>query len=261
MNLNKVILFSIFIVLNSIYTANAHFGMIIPSSNIVNQQDKYVQLTLSFSHPFEGIGMDLEKPEKFYVIHQGDQTDLLTDINKTTFMDHQAWMLKQPVKRPGVYHFVMEPQPYWEPAEDLHIIHYTKTTVAAFGDDEGWDSPVGLPTEIIPRLRPFGNYVGNTFSGQVLIKGKPAANTEVEIEFYNAQQQYTSPSDYHITQVVKTDAQGIFQFTCNLPGWWGFSALSDADYTLADPKGKPKGVELGAVLWLYFSPIKDNDSK
>ena len=35
--------------------------------------------------------------------------------------------------------FYMEPKPYWEPAEDCFIIHYTKTVVTAFGDDEGWD--------------------------------------------------------------------------------------------------------------------------
>jgi cobalt/nickel transport protein len=32
----------------------------------------------------------------------------------------------------------VEPEPYWEAAENAFIIHYTKAVVTAFGDDEGW---------------------------------------------------------------------------------------------------------------------------
>jgi len=32
----------------------------------------------------------------------------------------------------------------------------------------------------------------------------------------------------------------------------GFSALNEADYTLKNPKGEAKAVELGAVLWIYM---------
>ncbi len=82
-----------------------------------------------------------------------------------------------------------------------------------------------------------------------------SADTEVEIEFYNRHGDCTTPSEYHIPQVVKIDDNGVFHFTCNLSGWWSFSALSEADYTLADPNSNPKSVEPGAVLWLYFAPI------
>lgn len=56
----------------------------------------------------------------------------------------------------------MEPKPYFEPAEDCYIIHYTKTVVSAFGL-EGWDRELGLKTEIVPLTRPFGLYAGNVF--------------------------------------------------------------------------------------------------
>ncbi|MCF6291644.1 MAG: DUF4198 domain-containing protein [Desulfobacterales bacterium] len=232
--------------------ALAHFGMVIPSRNIVTQAKKSVQLTLSFSHPFESIGMDLARPEKFYVLKDGKRTDLLGSLKETTVMDHRAWQTTFRVKRPGVYHFAMEPRPYWEPAEDLSIIHYTKTIVAAFGADEGWDRPMGLPTEIVPMLRPFGNYAGNSFTGKVLMGGRPVANAEVEVEFYNQDNSLAAPSDYHVTQVIKADGDGIFTFTCPRAGWWGFAALNQADYTLNNPKGEAKGVELGAVLWIYL---------
>lgn len=230
----------------------AHFGMVIPSEQIITPQKKNVQLTLSFSHPFEGIGMDLVKPEKWYMVMDGKQTDLAAGLQQTSVMDHTAWQSDVAIKRPGVYWFVMEPRPYWEPAEDLFIIHYTKTVTAAFGADQGWDQPLGLATEIVPLLRPFGNYAGNSFTGRVLSKGKPVANAEVEVEFYNKDRKIAAASEYHITQLIKTDENGIFTFTCPLPGWWGFAALSEADYTLKGPDGSDKGVELGAILWVYF---------
>jgi cobalt/nickel transport protein len=233
-------------------SVQAHFGMVIPSHPIVTQEQKVVDLTLSFSHPFEGIGMDMVKPSRFFVVQGEESTDLLAMLQETQIMNHRAWQTSQKPQRPGVYQYVMEPAPYWEPAEDLFIIHYTKTIVAAFGADQGWDEAVGLPTEIVPMLRPFGNYSGNTFTGQVLIGGKPAASSEVEVEFYNRDHALGQPSDYHITQVVKTDANGVFNFTCPWSGWWGFSALSEADYTMSGPDNKEKAVELGAVLWIFF---------
>ena len=236
--------------------ALAHFGMVIPSSNVVGQHNKSVELNLSFSHPFEMIGMELAKPAQFYVVKDGVKQDLQSALQQSKVMGHQAWQTTYKVKRPGVYQFVMEPTPYWEPAEDVSIIHYTKTIVAAYGADTGWDEPAGVPTEIVPLLRPFANYAGNSFTGQVLMGGKPVPHAEVEVEFYNEDSSLKAPSDYHITQVVKADGKGIFTFSCPRAGWWGFAALTEADYTLKDPQGNDKGVEIGAVLWTYMDPYK-----
>ena len=133
--------------------AFGHFGMIIPSDNMVMQNDnRMVNLQLSFSHPMELIGMELVKPKVFKVITGDKEFDLIGDLKPIRVMDQSAWELEYKIKRPGVYTFYMEPQPYWEPAEDLFIIHYTKTVVTAFGDDEGWDREIGLKTEIVPPL-------------------------------------------------------------------------------------------------------------
>ncbi len=240
------------LVLGGAVSALGHFGLVIPSANIMTQKQRTADFAVSFSHPFELVGMDLQKPARFYVVKDGLVTDLLGALTETKIMAHQGWQTRYRFKRPGVYQFVMEPTPYWEPAEDLSIIHYTKTIVAAYGADTGWDTPVGLPTEIVPLLRPFGNYAGNSFVGKVLIKGKPAAGVAVEVEFYNEGSKVVAASDYHVAQVIKTDSNGLFSFTCPLAGWWGFSALSEAEYTLKDPQGKDKAVELGAVLWVYM---------
>ena len=252
MKLIKPSLFAVFLLLLSSSLSSAHFGMIIPKQPQVAPQNRSIQLALSFSHPFEKTGMDLLKPAQFYVIKDGNKTDMLGSLKETKIMDRLGWLADYQVKRPGIYHFVMEPVPYWEPTEDLSIIHYTKVIIPAFGAEDGWDQPVGLATEIVPLLRPFGNYAGNSFTGQVLLNGKPHPNAEVEVELYNQEGKYRAVSDLHITQVVKADAAGIFTFSCPVPGWWGFAALSSADYTLKSPQGEDKQVELGAVLWIYM---------
>ncbi len=233
--------------------ALAHFGMVIPDKSVVAQEDKTVNLTLSFSHPMEGHGMDLVKPAKFQVFHEGKAEDLLGSLTETKVMDHAAWQASYAVKRPGVYQFVMEPQPYWEPAEDLSIIHYTKTIVAAFGEEEGWTEPLGLKTEIVPLARPFGAYAGYAFTGRVLLNGKPAPGAEVEVEYYNQDKKLVPASEMHVTYVVKADDQGVFTAVCPRPGWWGFAALSEGDFSIKNPEGADKPVELGAVLWVQMS--------
>ena len=235
--------------------ALAHFGMVIPSADQATQTRKTLDVTLSFSHPFGGDGMELVKP-KAGVFFKGNYTDLSGTLQKTTVMDHTAWKTAYPFKRPGVYAFVMEPKAYWEPAEDCFIVHLTKTYVPAFGGDEGWDDPLGLQAEIVPLTRPFGNYAGNVFTGQVLYKGKPVPGAEVEVELYN-KGRFTMPTEYHETQVVLADEGGVFTFACPQAGWWGFAALMTADYQLEAPGGLgKKDVELGAVLWTYMSAWK-----
>ena len=131
------------------------------------------------------------------------------------------------------------------------VIHYTKAYVAAFGEEEGWDEPAGLKTEIVPLTRPFGNYAGNVFQGQVLLNGKPVPGADVEVELYNKDKKYEAPNEYMVTQVVKADANGVFTYAVPVAGWWGFAALNTADEKL-DHDGTPKNVELGAVLWAEF---------
>ena len=161
-------------------TASGHFGMVIPSDTMVMQEDsKKVNVKLSFSHPMEGIGMELVKPGEFGVVANGKKKDLLSYLNEIKVMGHPAWQVDYAIKRPGVYTFYMTPKPYWEPAEDCFIIHYTKTVVAAFGSDEGWDDEIGLETEIVPLARPFGLYAGNVFQGIVKLDGKPVPYAEV----------------------------------------------------------------------------------
>jgi cobalt/nickel transport protein len=236
--------------------ALAHFGMIIPSDQMIMQgDDKNVTIDLLFWHPFEGQGMNLEKPAAFGVVAGGKTTDLLGTLKEKKFKEFTTWETSYKVARPGLSVFYMEPKPYWEPAEDCFIVHYTKTYVAAFGDDEGWDEPIGLKTEILPVSKPFGLYAGNVFQGQVLLNGKPVPGAEVEIEFYNGGEEGHAPSDFMVTQTIKADPNGIFTYAAPKVGWWGFAALSTDDKQLKQD-GQDKDVEIGAVVWVQFHDMK-----
>ncbi len=241
--------------------AAAHFGTLIPSDAIVTREDQTtVTLDIKFLHPLERHFMEMVKPEQFGVMHKGKKTDLLESLQaRQGKSPDQAesftyWQAEYPIRRPGDHTFYLEPKPYWEPAEDLFIVHYTKVCVNAFGLEKGWDEPLGLETEIVPLTRPYGLWTNNLFTGQVLYKGKPVPYAEVEIEYFNDSpgniNLIQAPEAPFVTQVVKADVNGIFSYAMPKAGWWGFSALSEAEWTLKH-KGQDKGVEIGAVYWVH----------
>ena len=236
--------------------ALSHYGMVIPSDQMVMQgENTKINVDLMFWHPFEGHGMELVKPAKFAVVANGEEKDLLGSLKSTKTKGHQIWTTSYKVKRPGVYMFYMEPQPYWEPAEDCYIVHYTKAVVTAFGDDEGWDEEIGLKTEIVPLSKPYGLYAGNVFQGIIKLDGKPVPYGEVEVEYYNEDGKCSAPTDYMVTQTIKADANGVFTYVAPKAGWWGFAALNTSD-TKKKYKGEEKDIELGAVIWVKFHDMK-----
>lgn len=230
----------------------AHFGSVLPDkSSVDDPKDSTVTLTAAFNHPMEQTGMTMAKPKSFSVIVNGKKTDLTDKLEKTQVLNKDAWITQYKVMRPGLYQFVAEPEPYWEASEDKFIVHYSKIMLPVYGEDGDWHKPVGLPTEIVPLTRPFGNYAGNVFQGKVLVDGKASPNTDVEVEFYNVDNKVKAPSPIHVTQVVRTDDNGVFTFVVPWAGWWGFAALNEANYKI-QKDGTDKPVEIGAVLWTEF---------
>jgi len=239
--------------------ASGHFGMVIPSDNMVVQGDKReLNMQLSFSHPMEMMGMDMQRPAVFQVVSPLGKLDLVAKLEAVQVMGQAAWSMDYRIKRPGVYVFHMQPQPYWEPAEDCFIIHYTKTVVSAFGDDEGWGTALGLKTEIVPLSRPFGLYAGNLFQGMVHLNAKAVPYSTVEVEYYNQHKTAQAPTDYMVTQTIKADQNGVFSYAVPRSGWWGFAALNPADFSLKTDDGAEKDVELGAVIWVHFEDWQEH---
>ncbi|MBM4326693.1 MAG: DUF4198 domain-containing protein [Deltaproteobacteria bacterium] len=237
--------------------ASAHFGMIIPSKDVIGKDDpKEVALQILFAHPFEGRIMQMDRPARFGVVADGKVTDLLGTLAEAKVDGKSTWKASFKIAAPADYIFFVVPQPYWEPAEEKFIIHVTKVIVDALGAESGWDQPVaqlaGLPCEIVPMTRPYSLYAGNIFTGQVFKHGKPAPNAEVEVEFWG-KGRTKAPTDAHVAQLVKADQNGVFSFAMPKSGWWGFAALMEGSETIKKD-GADKKVELGAVLWVHAYP-------
>ena len=238
----------------------AHFGMIIPSNDVVGKDDKKeIGLLLQFTHPFEGgPQMQMDKPEKFGVVVGDKVTSLLDSLKEKKVDGKSTWESTYRITKPADYIFYMVPKPYWEPAEDKFIVHVTKVIVDALGAEEGWDKPIakeaGLPAEIVPLTRPYSLYAGNIFTGRVLKDSKPVGDCEVEVEFWG-KGKTKAPTDSHVAQVVKTNEGGYFSFVMPKAGWWGFSAIMEADNPIK-LENKDKKVELGAVLWVHAYPME-----
>ncbi|MEW6530102.1 MAG: DUF4198 domain-containing protein [Thermodesulfobacteriota bacterium] len=238
--------------------AAAHFGMIIPSKDVISKDDpKEVSLQIQFAHPFEGPVMQMDKPARFGVVADGKVTDLLGSLAEAKVDGKSTWKSSFKISRPADYIFFVVPKPYWEPAEDKFIVHVTKVIVDALGAESGWDQPVarlaGLPCEIVPMTRPYSLYAGNIFTGQVFKDGKPVPNAEVEVEWWG-KGRTKAPTDAHVAQVVKADQNGVFSFAMPKAGWWGFAALMESSETIKKD-GVDKKVELGAVLWVHAYPM------
>jgi cobalt/nickel transport protein len=231
-------------------TASAHFGMIIPSDDMVTENDATsVELDAKFIHPMEGDYMNMAKPVRFGVLIQGQVIDLLDALQEEKVNNCSTWKVNYKIKRPGDHIFYVEPQPYWEPAEDCFIVHYTKVIVNSFGLEVGWDEEVGLKTEIIPLTRPYGLWTGNIFQGIVKVNGEAIPFSEVEVEYYDQEGEIECPAGPMVTQVIKTDQNGVFSYAMPKEGWWGFAALNE-DEEKIEHDGEEKSVEIGAVLWV-----------
>jgi cobalt/nickel transport protein len=235
--------------------ASAHFGTLIPDDDIVSQDEsRVISLDAMFIHPMEGHYMQMDRPAAFGVLARGKREDLLPRAKERVVGGFSTWRAEYEIRRPGDHIFYVEPTPYWEPAEDCFIIHYTKVVVNAFGLENSWDAEVGLKTEIVPLTRPYGLWVGNVFTGIAKLNGKPVPFAKVEVEYLNTDN-VPVPADPYITQVVKTDGNGVFTYAMRRAGWWGFAILSE-DSKKIRKDGKEYPVEIGAVIWVRTREMK-----
>ena len=229
--------------------ALAHFQEIIPSADVLPDGGG-VTVDMIFTHPFEGgPTMEMKRPVRAGVLKDGRKVDLTSSLTQKTVDGATGWTLAHEMAEPGVAIFYVEPEPYFEPAENKQIVHYAKVIVDGFASGEGWDALVGLPVEIRPLTRPTGLWTGNQFSGVVLKDGRPAPFAEIEVEFIN-DGSVKAPNDAFVTQVLKADANGTFSYTMPRGGWWGFAALIEGDAPGRSPDGREVAVEEGGLIWV-----------
>ncbi len=231
--------------------AAAHFQELIPSTEFITApNERQLTFTLAFTHPMaRGPAMPMAKPQQFGVLIGDQRIDLMNQLTPLQLNNQPAFTAQYTVQQPGDYRFFIEPAPYWEAGEGVMIIHYTKVIVGAYGEETSWDQPIGLPVEITPLTRPYGLWTGNLMRGIVRHHGQPVPFATVEVEWRN-DGSIATPADPFITQVIKTDANGVFAYAMPRAGWWGFAALLTGEQSLPNPAGQLVPVELGGLLWV-----------
>ena len=249
---------SAFFLFVAVSSSQAHFQVLVPSTDIVTAEGKKaIDLNIQFTHPMEnGPAMEMAEPTQFGVYVNDKKFDLKPDLKPVKIDGSTGYLCAYKPKMPGDYIFYIEPAAYWEPAEGVMIVHYTKVIVDAFAAEEGWDNMVGFPVEIRPLVRPYGLWTGNSFRGVVEKNGKPVPFAEIEIEYLNNAKEVKIPADVYVTQVIKADTNGVFSYTMPKAGWWGFAALIEGDDKMQNPEGNMVGVELGALMWIRVVDMK-----
>lgn len=238
--------------------ASAHFLLEYTTDAMIERPGD-VPVKLIFWHPFDnGHVMDLEMPEEFFMIHNGEKVDLKGSLEPTKFSGAQnegmALRGRVPVKRSGDYVLVTVPVPYYEQSEDIYIQQFAKAFLNRNGLPTDWMEPVGLPTEILPLNKPYNVLAGSTFTGQVLTNGEPAAGVEIEVEYMAAEPDMDSAASTAPlvspppggAVVAVSDANGYFTFGIPKSGYWGFAALGSGPVT----EHEGKDLSQDAVIWI-----------
>ncbi|MEZ0343754.1 MAG: DUF4198 domain-containing protein [Caldimicrobium sp.] len=235
--------------------ALAHFLTIFSEDFYIQEPSKAVKIEILFTHPIEqGPHMPFSLSENAMIC---GEEKLFLNLNKKELkplkgVKGNSYILTFSSKKPSLCLFYVKQEPYFEASEGKFIQQIAKAVFSFYGLEEGWDKPLGLPVEIIPYVKPFALYEGNTFIGRVLIDGKPASNIEIEVEYYNTLG-LKPPHAGFVPQVVKTDEDGFFSYTFPFPGLWGFSALTERG-TIKGKDEKDYPLELDGVFWLKVYP-------
>ena len=215
--------------------AQAHFMMAYtPQTALEKAAD--LDFRIVFTHPAEaGHMMDMGGVKEFYALHQrGDgeakKIDFKPLLKEITWKNpdssapaFSALVPRKELRSMGDYMFVMVPGYYYEKEEDVYMQQITKLLVNVGGIPGNWNTPAGLPCEIVPLAKPYGLWTGNVFQGQVLSNGKPVAGAEVEVEYMShepnlkknglsAKSSVKYPNGVMVTQAIMTDANGVFTF-------------------------------------------------
>jgi len=248
--------------------ASAHFQMIY-TPELLKSRGGEIELKMPFTHPAaNGHVMEIATPEAFYQVRKGKKTDLLPQLETSTWKSADgegiSYQSKARLRGLGDNVFILQSAPYFEQAEDIYIQQFAKTIVNVGSLPTDWDSELGLPAEIVPLAKPYALYEGGSFTGVVKSAGKPVPFAEIEVEYVNYQPDMKSnafssqptinpPADAFITMTIKADANGTFTFALPKAGHWGFCALG------VGPKTEHKGKELSqdAVIWVQAHPVTD----
>ncbi len=256
--------------------ADAHFMMAYTPQDTLMEKAEDLDLRLVFTHPAEaGHMMDMGGVKEFYVVskkgeEEPKKTDLKGYLKEITWSNpgskapaFSAKIPRKEIRSMGDYAFVMVPGYYLEKEEDVYMQQITKLIVNVGGVPTIWNEPLGLPCEIVPMIKPYATWTGNTFQAQVLSGGKPVPGAEVEVEYLSHAPDLKSnslakkssvnyPNGALVTQTIIADQNGVITFGLSKAGWWGFAALGVGP----DTKYQDKDLSQDAVIWVQAHDMK-----
>ncbi len=227
--------------------ASAHYPMLIADhSPDMGQRGGTITLTYGLGELHERVYADAKTPDwiRGYTFDGGtfDLTDKLRKQGKVSTLQYRS-------RRIGDTWIVAHTPMSWSD----HDSTFTETTVRTIihqGLSRGWETPLGLPLEIVPLNQPYGLLPGDTLRFEVLYEGKPLADAKIYAEkYYDPPLKKPYPSDTLLTRTSRTDRNGIATVSLHSPGWWVLFTLNELDEMEQD--GKSGIATLQDAVWVY----------
>lgn len=249
----------------------SHVQLMVPTNESMDSQKGAVRtMDIRFVEhaSLNGPLLPMGEPRQYGVLLNGDKRDLKPTLQAVKESGKTRYTSRFKMKEAGAHVMYLEPAPYWEPAEQVMVTHFTKVIFNSCGAGlkteshmgwenwEGWDQMVGFPVEIEPSLNCTALWTGSVFRGTVYVKGKPAAFSRVEVEYYNENLDVKQPNKSYITQIIKTDAHGQFSFALLKQGWWAFTAIPESTEKTMNPEGEEVSAEMGGVLIVHANDME-----
>ena len=142
---------------------------------------------------------------------------ILTTRTIPAYIDEQPEQFAEYLKHEGLTAILAQQQPN-QPARERYS-KYAKALIQSEGTDEFFSHVVGFMIEIVPEKNPFMLRAGDELPVQVLVRGKPAPDLQIE-----AARAGTGPTEVKV--VGRTDATGHLGIPITGPGIWRLHTVS-----------------------------------
>ncbi len=226
---------------------NAHYPFLIADrSPDMGQRGGLINLTYGLGELHEDLFVSARTPDwvRGYTF-DGSTFDLTDQLRK----NGNIFNLKYRSRRIGDTWIVAHVPMTWS-THDSTFIETTVRTIIHQGLSRGWETPLGLPLEIVPLNQPYGLLPGDSFRVELLHDGKPLTDTKIYAEkYYNPPLQKPYPSAALLTRTSRTDRNGIANINLHSSGWWVLFTIQELDDMEKD--GKSGVATLQDAVWVY----------
>ncbi len=233
--------------------ANAHYPMLFGDrSPDMGQQGGIITLTYGLGELHERVFAKAKTPDwiRAYTFDGGsfDITDKLTQNGSTSSIKYRS-------RRIGDTWIVAHTPMSWS-EHDNTFTETTVRTVIHQGLSRGWETPLGLPLEIVPLSQPYGLLPGDAFRFELLHDGKPLADAKIYAQkYYNPALKKPYPSEALLSRTARTDRNGIAMVNLHSPGWWVLFTPHELEELEKD--GQSGVATLQDAVWVYVETLPD----